>query len=92
MSVTTDEQKLDAALELACTPPVKVGGPVSEVGKKIVEVATITRAVVGQLKFKGLSAGQILSVLVLIGTFIAEHGDDIQAIVSAVLTLFNKQA
>lgn len=83
----TENDMLDA---VCAGPPVKFGGVLSEAGANTVKVGEIMRAVVGELKVKGLGVGQILSVVVLIGYFIKEHGDDIEAIVKAVLSLFGK--
>ena len=68
-----------------------MAGVIGDTAGRLTDVARIAKAVVGELRVKGLSLGDILSVLVMIGTFIAEHGDDIQAIVDKVLALFGKK-
>ena len=88
---TKEDDQLEAAVALACQgPPASVGGTVSEAGERVAIVAQTMKAVVGKLKVAGLGWGQILSVIAQIGFFIAEHGDDIEAIVRAVLALFGK--
>lgn len=82
----TEEQMMDA---ICAGPPVTVQG-LKEIGGKVVDVASVTKAVVGQLKVAGLGFGEILSVVVMIGMFIKEYGDDIEAIVKAVLALFGR--
>lgn len=84
----TEQEVIDA---ICAGPPPKMAGVIGDTAGRLTDVARIAKAVVGELRVKGLSLGDILSVLVMIGTFIAEHGDDIQAIVDKVLALFGKK-
>lgn len=85
------EAKLEWAVLKACEgPPVMVGGVVSDVGSKTVMVTQMLNAVIGKLRIAGVSWGQILTVIGQIGFFIAEHGEDIEAIVQAILALLGR--
>lgn len=89
MAVALNTKQEDTVIDtLLGGPPVPVGGRVTDGADKLVKVSEIAKAVVGKMKVGGFSFGEILSVLVALGTFIAEHGDDIEAVWQKVLDLF----
>lgn len=82
------KQEADVLEMILAGPKLPVGGVVSEVGENVARISDIGRAVVGKMKLAGFSFAEILSVVFVIGKFIAEHGDDIEAIWKAILALF----
>lgn len=84
------EQFLKLSTEQAMSPPETFGGVISDTGGMVAKYSEVAGAVVGKLRVAGLSLFDIARIVGLIGYFFKEHGDDIDAIVKAILALFGK--
>lgn len=82
------DTELNQFLRMATSPPAMEG--TKEVGGLVAKYSEVAAAVVPKLRIAGLSLFEIVKAIGLIGYFLAQHGDDIDAIVAAILALFKK--